>query len=138
MWHIDVDWSALAASIPHSPRCPRTASAALGRAGELPGFRARAFPATPLLPSLGNHDYWKTSQFRPPPASDWLLANVSAEWGPLLGQPALATLRQFGGYVQPLRPGLEVMSLNTLMYDVDNLNAYDPLLGADPMGQFQW
>ncbi len=97
---------------------------------------AAAFPSTPLYPSLGNHDYWMASQFKPPPASNWLLHNISQVWAPFLSQEAQSTLRKFGGYVESIGHKLKIMSLNTLIYDTDNLNAY--VADDDPMGQFAW
>ena len=96
------------------------------------------FPETPIFPALGNHDYWKTSQFKPPPASDWLLQNVSKVWAPFLRPAALSTLKTFGGYIEEFVKGIRIMSLNTLIYDSDNLNAYNPFYGNDPMNQFAW
>ena len=99
-----------------------------------------AFPDTPIVASLGNHAYRFTSQFKPPPAGSWLLNNVSSYWQPLFYDREENTRTVLkGGYyaVRPL-PGLLVISLNTLIYDADNLNAHDPLLGEDPMQQFAW
>jgi hypothetical protein len=66
------------------------------------------------------------------------LNNVSAVWKPFLSDDSIATLRQFGGYIEPFKKNLQILSLNTLIYDTDNLNAYDPLYGDDPMHQFAW
>ncbi|KAM3602492.1 uncharacterized protein V6R79_005217 [Siganus canaliculatus] len=91
------------------------------------------FPKLPVYPALGNHDYWPQDQM---PTSTNAIYKAAAElWKPWLQPEALQTLSQGGFYSQLIKPGLRLISLNTILY-------YGPDKATsnmtDPAGQFEW
>ncbi|XP_065819979.1 acid sphingomyelinase-like phosphodiesterase 3a [Labrus bergylta] len=91
------------------------------------------FPNLTVYPALGNHDYWPQDQM---PASTNAIYKAAAQlWKPWLQPEALLTLSQGGFYSQLAKPGLRVLSLNTILY-------YGPDKATknmtDPAGQFEW
>uniref|UniRef100_A0A3P9LA01 Acid sphingomyelinase-like phosphodiesterase n=1 Tax=Oryzias latipes TaxID=8090 RepID=A0A3P9LA01_ORYLA len=91
------------------------------------------FPNLTVYPALGNHDYWPQDQM---PASTNAIYKAAAElWKPWLQSEALLTLSEGGFYSQLVKPGLRLVSLNTILYygpDQVTKNM------SDPAGQFQW
>ncbi|XP_070705717.1 cyclic GMP-AMP phosphodiesterase SMPDL3A [Pempheris klunzingeri] len=91
------------------------------------------FPNLTVYPALGNHDYWPQDQM---PAFTNLVYKAAAQlWKPWLETEALLTLSQGGFYSQLVKPGLRVVSLNTILYyGPNNVTANE----TDPAGQFKW
>uniref|UniRef100_A0AAQ6II36 Acid sphingomyelinase-like phosphodiesterase n=1 Tax=Anabas testudineus TaxID=64144 RepID=A0AAQ6II36_ANATE len=91
------------------------------------------FPKLTVYPALGNHDYWPQDQM---PDSTNAIYKAAAElWKPWLQTEALATLSQGGFYSQLAKPGLRVVSLNTILYyGPDKVTSNM----TDPAGQFEW
>lgn len=91
------------------------------------------FPRLPVYPALGNHDYWPQDQM--PTSTNAIYQAAAKLWAPWLQAEALSTLREGGFYSQLARPGLRVLSLNTVLYygpDSATANA------SDPAGQYEW
>lgn len=91
------------------------------------------FPTMPVYPALGNHDYWPQDQF--PTSTNTIYQAVAKIWEPWLQPHSLLTLREGGFYCQLVRPGLRVLSLNTILYYSPNEVTVNE---TDPAGQFQW
>lgn len=91
------------------------------------------FPNLTVYPALGNHDYWPQDQM--PSSTNAIYKAVAQLWEPWLQPEALLTLSQGGFYSQLAKPGLRVVSLNTILY-------YGPDQATknmtDPAGQFEW
>eukprot|EP00066_Takifugu_rubripes_P006614 XP_003971549.2 PREDICTED: acid sphingomyelinase-like phosphodiesterase 3a [Takifugu rubripes] len=91
------------------------------------------FPNLTVYPALGNHDYWPQDQM---PASTNAIYKAAAElWRPWLQPDALLTLSEGGFYSQQVKPGLRVVSLNTILYYGPNEVTCNM---TDPAGQFDW
>ncbi|KAK5903152.1 hypothetical protein CgunFtcFv8_006959 [Champsocephalus gunnari] len=91
------------------------------------------FPNIAVYPALGNHDYWPQDQM---PTSTNAVYRAAAElWRPWLQNEALLTLSQGGFYSQLVKPGLRVVSLNTILYYGPNKVTENM---TDPAGQFEW
>ncbi|XP_028808851.1 cyclic GMP-AMP phosphodiesterase SMPDL3A isoform X3 [Denticeps clupeoides] len=91
------------------------------------------FPALPVYPALGNHDYWPQDQLMT--TTNEIYQAVAKLWMPWLKPEALATLRQGGFYSQLVRPQLRLVSLNTNLYYSPNKVTVNM---SDPAGQLQW
>ncbi|KAM6964925.1 cyclic GMP-AMP phosphodiesterase SMPDL3A [Aplochiton taeniatus] len=91
------------------------------------------FPNMPVYPALGNHDYWPQDQF--PTSTNAIYQAVAKIWEPWLQPDSLVTLKEGGFYSQLVRPGLRVLSLNTILYYSPNKVTVNQ---TDPAGQFQW
>ncbi|KAM4522352.1 cyclic GMP-AMP phosphodiesterase SMPDL3A [Odontesthes bonariensis] len=91
------------------------------------------FPNLTVFPALGNHDYWPQDQM---PNSTNAIYKAAAElWKPWLQTEALLTLSQGGYYSQLVKPGLRLVSLNTILYyGPDKVTSNM----TDPAGQFEW
>ncbi|XP_068609960.1 cyclic GMP-AMP phosphodiesterase SMPDL3A [Brachionichthys hirsutus] len=91
------------------------------------------FPNLTVYPALGNHDYWPQDQMT---TSSNAVYRAAAElWGRWLQPEALFTLSQGGFYSQLAKPGLRVVSLNTILYYGPNKASSNM---TDPAGQFLW
>ncbi|KAM9840593.1 cyclic GMP-AMP phosphodiesterase SMPDL3A [Aulostomus maculatus] len=91
------------------------------------------FPNLTVYPALGNHDYWPQDQM--PTTTNAIYKAVAQLWAPWLQTEALLTLSQGGFYHQLVKPGLRLVSLNTILYygpDKVTVNM------SDPAGQFEW
>ncbi|XP_068199242.1 cyclic GMP-AMP phosphodiesterase SMPDL3A [Antennarius striatus] len=91
------------------------------------------FPKLMVYPALGNHDYWPQDQMTT--ASNAVYRAAARLWAHWLQPDALFTLSQGGFYSQLIKPGLRVISLNTILYYGPN-NASSNR--TDPAGQFVW
>lgn len=90
-------------------------------------------PNVTVFPALGNHDYWPQDQM--PGSSNAVYKAAAQLWAPWLQQEALQTLAQGGFYSQLVRPGLRLLSLNTVLYyGPDSATANT----SDPAGQYHW
>lgn len=91
------------------------------------------FPNLTVYPAVGNHDYWPQDQM---PASTNVIYQAMAElWKPWLQPEALLTLSKGGFYSQLVKPGLRVVSLNTILYYGPDKSTENM---TDPAGQFEW
>lgn len=91
------------------------------------------FPNLPVYPAVGNHDYWPQDQM--PTTTNEIYQAVAKLWSGWLKPEAITTLKEGGFYSQLVRPGLRLVSLNTILYygpDKVTENV------TDPAGQFQW
>ncbi|XP_037541593.1 acid sphingomyelinase-like phosphodiesterase 3a [Nematolebias whitei] len=91
------------------------------------------FPNLTVYPALGNHDYWPQDQM--PASSNAVYKAAAALWKPWLDADALLTLSQGGFYSQLVKPGLRLVSLNTILYYGPDQVTVDM---TDPAGQFVW
>lgn len=91
------------------------------------------FPNLTVYPALGNHDYWPQDQMQT--SSNAIYKAAAQLWKPWLKPEALLTLSQGGFYSQLARPGLRVVSLNTILYYSPNKVTKNM---TDPAGQFEW
>lgn len=90
-------------------------------------------PGVQVFPAVGNHDYWPQDQMPTEPNDIYKAA--ARLWKHWLQPEALLSLSQGGFYSQLVRPGLRIVSLNTILYygpDKVTVNM------SDPAGQFQW
>ncbi|XP_075869159.1 cyclic GMP-AMP phosphodiesterase SMPDL3A [Nelusetta ayraudi] len=91
------------------------------------------FPNLTVFPALGNHDYWPQDQM--PTSTNAIYQAAARLWKPWLQREALGTLSRGGYYSQRVKPGLRLVSLNTILY-------YSPDKATrnltDPAEQFQW
>ncbi|KAM4529388.1 cyclic GMP-AMP phosphodiesterase SMPDL3A [Fundulus diaphanus] len=91
------------------------------------------FPNLTVYPALGNHDYWPQDQM--PDSPNAIYKAAAALWKPWLDTEALTTLSQGGFYSQLVKPGLRLVSLNTILYyGPDKITSNM----TDPAGQFEW
>ncbi|XP_053301428.1 acid sphingomyelinase-like phosphodiesterase 3a [Pleuronectes platessa] len=91
------------------------------------------FPNMTVYPALGNHDFWPQDQM--PAVTNAIYQAAAQLWKPWLQTEALLTLSQGGFYSQRVKPGLRVVSLNTILYYGPNKVASNM---TDPAGQFEW
>ncbi|KAF3703137.1 Acid sphingomyelinase-like phosphodiesterase 3a [Channa argus] len=91
------------------------------------------FPNLTVYPALGNHDYWPQDQM--PDSTNAIYKAAAQLWKPWLQTEALLTLSQGGFYSQLAKPGLRVVSLNTILYYGPNKVTSNM---TDPAGQFEW
>ncbi|KAM8832813.1 cyclic GMP-AMP phosphodiesterase SMPDL3A isoform 2-T2 [Spinachia spinachia] len=120
-------------SPPHVPADELSTDAVVQLIGNMTQTIRQHFPKLTVFPALGNHDYWPQDQM---PSSPNAIYQAAAQlWKPWLQPDALRTLSRGGFYSQLVKPGLRVLSLNTILYygpDRATENA------TDPAGQFQW
>ncbi|XP_059212455.1 acid sphingomyelinase-like phosphodiesterase 3a [Centropristis striata] len=91
------------------------------------------FPNLTVYPALGNHDYWPQDQMTS--SSNAVYRAAAQLWSCWLQPDALITLSQGGFYSQLVKPGLRVLSLNTILYYGPNKVTENM---TDPAGQFEW
>ncbi|XP_075940375.1 cyclic GMP-AMP phosphodiesterase SMPDL3A isoform X2 [Anarhichas minor] len=91
------------------------------------------FPNLTVYPALGNHDYWPQDQMST--STNAIYKAAAQLWKPWLQAEALLTLSQGGFYSQLVKPGLRVLSLNTILYYGPNRVTKNM---TDPAGQFEW
>ncbi|XP_068432607.1 cyclic GMP-AMP phosphodiesterase SMPDL3A [Clinocottus analis] len=91
------------------------------------------FPNVTVYPALGNHDYWPQDQMSS--SSNAVYEAAAQLWKPWLQTDALLTLSQGGFYSQLVKPGLRLLSLNTILYYGPNKVTENM---TDPAGQFEW
>eukprot|EP01132_Coremiostelium_polycephalum_P004818 gene4818-6006_t len=95
------------------------------------------FPNTIVLPSIGNHEAYPSDQYLLP-NTQWLLNSLQKCWAPWLDEDSLDSVQSHGYYTTLLKPGLRVISLNTL--DADMINFYNllPTYLQGPNNQSDW
>lgn len=91
------------------------------------------FPNLTVFPALGNHDYWPQDQMLT--TTNAIYKAAAQLWKPWLQTEALLTLSQGGFYSQLVKPGLRLLSLNTILYYGPNKVTRNM---TDPAGQFEW
>ncbi|CAK6980413.1 acid sphingomyelinase-like phosphodiesterase 3a [Scomber scombrus] len=91
------------------------------------------FPNMTVYPALGNHDYWPQDQMMT--STNAIYKAAAQLWEPWLQPEALLTLSQGGFYSQLVKPGLRVVSLNTILYYGPNKVTVNM---TDPAGQYEW
>ncbi|XP_072320386.1 cyclic GMP-AMP phosphodiesterase SMPDL3A [Eucyclogobius newberryi] len=97
-------------------------------------FSIRAsLPNVTVFPAVGNHDYWPQDQM--PDSPNDIYRAAARLWAPWLQEAALHTFLQGGFYSQLARPGLRILSLNTILYYGPNQETQN---SSDPGGQFLW
>uniref|UniRef100_A0A1A8EJK4 Acid sphingomyelinase-like phosphodiesterase n=1 Tax=Nothobranchius korthausae TaxID=1143690 RepID=A0A1A8EJK4_9TELE len=120
-------------SPPHVPPEKLSTDLVIQVIGNMTQTIRQHFPNLTVYPALGNHDYWPQDQM--PAATNEIYKAAAALWKPWLDADALLTLSQGGFYSLLVKPGLRLVSLNTILYygpDEVTLNM------TDPAGQFQW
>ncbi|XP_063244222.1 sphingomyelin phosphodiesterase-like [Bacillus rossius redtenbacheri] len=102
----------------------------------------KAFGATPIIFTLGNHEAVPVNCYAPWDVSDaslsaqWLFELVSELWSPHLTPAAKQTLLRGGYYTLKLRDGFRVIVLNNIVCYTGNLwLAYE---SEDPYNQLAW
>lgn len=120
-------------SPPHVPVDKLSTETVIQVIGNMTQTIRQHFPNLTVYPALGNHDYWPQDQMQ---ASANAIYKAAAElWKPWLKPEALLTLSQGGFYSQLAKPGLRVISLNTILYYGPNKVTQNM---TDPAGQFKW
>jgi hypothetical protein len=97
----------------------------------------RAATGARIYPILGNHDSSPMFQF--PTVGPYYVYDAAAtEWAriPDLSKASIASLRKALWYTELIRPGLRLVSLNTLMYYTMNFLIDHNV--KDPSGQLAW
>jgi hypothetical protein len=79
------------------------------------------FPKVPIYPALGNHDNWLSDQLPQPPRSDAWFSFIADVWKGSLTSESLETVRYGGYYAQHIKPGLLLISFNSIYCDTSNL-----------------
>uniref|UniRef100_A0AAY4EQP9 Acid sphingomyelinase-like phosphodiesterase n=1 Tax=Denticeps clupeoides TaxID=299321 RepID=A0AAY4EQP9_9TELE len=120
-------------SPPHVPPEELSTETVIGVIRNMTHTIKEFFPALPVYPALGNHDYWPQDQLMT--TTNEIYQAVAKLWMPWLKPEALATLRQGGFYSQLVRPQLRLVSLNTNLYYSPNKVTVNM---SDPAGQLQW
>eukprot|EP00753_Platysulcus_tardus_P016421 PLAT5685.1.p1 GENE.PLAT5685.1~~PLAT5685.1.p1 ORF type:complete len:421 (-),score=168.48 PLAT5685.1:165-1427(-) len=82
-----------------------------------------ALPNTEIIPSIGNNDVWPHDDMAPGPNA--VLGNLSAIWRPLLSSAEAEMMQNYGYFVRTVRPGLQVVSVNTITVAAFNAFAGD-------------
>lgn len=96
----------------------------------------QVFPDTPILPTIGNHDNYLSDQLPPWPRSRSWLKFLASAWKDYLNGAALETVEYGAYYSQIIRPGLRLISFNSIYCDTSNLWAI--LNQTDHANQFVW
>jgi sphingomyelin phosphodiesterase len=73
------------------------------------------FPATPVLPSVGNHDTFPCDQFSINQTD--VYASIASTWSLFLSPAALQTVTQGAFYSTLIAPGLRAIALNSMWGD---------------------
>nr|XP_040016958.1 acid sphingomyelinase-like phosphodiesterase 3a isoform X3 [Gasterosteus aculeatus aculeatus] len=120
-------------SPPHVPAGELSTDAVVQVIGNMTQTIRQHFPNLTVYPALGNHDYWPQDQM--PDSSNAIYEAAAQLWKPWLQPEALLTLSQGGFYSQLAKPGLRVLSLNTILYYGPNRATENV---TDPAGQFRW
>nr|XP_032808958.1 acid sphingomyelinase-like phosphodiesterase 3a [Petromyzon marinus] len=124
-------------SPPHLPVKELSTREVLEIMGNFTTLIRSTFPNTPVIPALGNHDYWPQDQ--DPVAGSELYDRVADMWSGWLTEESQALFRKAGFYTQLVRgassAALRVVTLNTNLYYTPNRQT----LGLpDPGGQLAW
>lgn len=89
-----------------------------------------AFPDVPLIPTVGNHDFFPDAQ-----TSASMLDDFANVW---FNESGLYTMFRKGGYYSvKVAPKLRLINLNTILYYKRN-KIVNPTTDLDPAGQFDW
>ncbi|XP_022048397.1 acid sphingomyelinase-like phosphodiesterase 3a [Acanthochromis polyacanthus] len=91
------------------------------------------FPNMTVYPAVGNHDYWPQDQM--PNTTNAIYQAAARLWKPWLEPEAIRTLSRGGFYSQLVKPGLRLISLNTILYYGPNKVSSNM---TDPARQFEW
>ena len=92
-----------------------------------------AFPSSfPVYPAMGNHESYPCDQFEAN-HTYWLYDALAQDWASWLDASAQAQVRTGGYYTALIRPGLRLISLNTMFCDL--INFWLILNVSDPTGQ---
>ncbi|XP_069028457.1 cyclic GMP-AMP phosphodiesterase SMPDL3A [Embiotoca jacksoni] len=120
-------------SPPHVPVDELSTETVIQVIGNMTRTIRQHFPNLTVYPALGNHDYWPQDQM--PTSTNAIYKAAAQLWEPWLQADALLTLSQGGFYSQLVKPGLRLVSLNTILYygpDKVTSNV------TDPAGQYEW
>ncbi|AWP20405.1 putative acid sphingomyelinase-like phosphodiesterase 3a [Scophthalmus maximus] len=120
-------------SPPHVPAGELSTDTVIQVIGNMTQTIRLHFPSLTVYPALGNHDYWPQDQM--PTSTNAVYKAAAQLWKPWLHKEALLTLSQGGFYSQLVKPGLRVVSLNTILYYGPNKVSSNM---TDPAGQFEW
>ncbi|XP_033846345.1 acid sphingomyelinase-like phosphodiesterase 3a [Periophthalmus magnuspinnatus] len=120
-------------SPPHVPPSELSTDLVVQVLSNLTKSISEKLPNVTVYPALGNHDYWPQDQM--PDSPNDIYRAVSRLWAPWLQEGALRTFQQGGFYSQVARPGLRIISLNTILYYGPNRVTQN---SSDPAGQFTW
>lgn len=119
--------------MPHVPNSELSTNEVIETIKNLTELLATVFPNKTVYPALGNHDY-HPKHLMPPMPNDIYNA-VGNLWGRWLPQDAVTSFKRGGFYTVLIKPGLRLISLNTVYYYTnDKLTANM----SDPAGQFDW
>lgn len=119
--------------MPHVPNSQLSTNEVIETVKNLTDLLSAVFPNTTVYPALGNHDYHPKHLMPPEPNYIyWAVGNLWSRWLP---QDAVNTFKRGGFYTVLIKPGLRLVSLNTVYYYTN-----DKLTGniSDPAGQFAW
>ena len=100
-----------------------------------------AFNNTPLFCAIGNHEYFPVDVARGSDADNWLYGVISDAYDNWLPNDATKTLKSSGFYTARARPGLRIISLNTLTLCPDSFfsgGANGNNNWPDPEAQMAW
>ncbi|MDB5036092.1 MAG: hypothetical protein JWQ98_3333 [Chlorobi bacterium] len=107
----------------------------------LTGTFAAYYPATPVIPALGNNDSY-CGNYQVGPASEFL-KDFARLWAPLMGRPGDQMKRQFatGGYYSIANPGVarhRIIVLNTIFFSAKYRNSCAPGAPDPGMAELHW
>lgn len=103
----------------------------IGMLRDITNLIKEAFPEVPLIPTVGNHDFFRDSQ-----TSTAMLESMSKVF---FNETELhtATFKKGGYFSANVSPRLRLLNLNTIYYYIRNENV-NPTTNVDPAGQFDW
>ncbi|XP_042895174.1 acid sphingomyelinase-like phosphodiesterase 3b isoform X1 [Parasteatoda tepidariorum] len=96
-----------------------------------------SFPNVPIYPCIGNHDTFPPNILLPDGISDTVYKGYLEKggWNKLLSKNATVTFHQGGFYSEVIKPGLRLISLNTILWYFPNNYTVEI---EDPANQFSW
>ncbi|CAE1288439.1 SMPDL3 [Acanthosepion pharaonis] len=103
----------------------------IGTIRDITNLIKEAFPEVPLIPTVGNHDFFRDSQ-----TSTAMLESMSKVF---FNETELhtATFKKGGYFSANVSPRLRLLNLNTIYYYKRNKNV-NPTTNVDPADQFDW
>ncbi|XP_051908024.1 acid sphingomyelinase-like phosphodiesterase 3a [Hippocampus zosterae] len=120
-------------SPPHVPVSELSTSMVIEVISNLTQSIRQHFPNVSVFPAMGNHDYWPQDQL--PTSTNDIYKAAARLWSPWLQDDALKTLSRGGFYTQLVRPGVRVVSVNSILYYGPN---HATVNMSDPAGQYEW
>lgn len=104
---------------------------------EITTLLKNAFPGVAIYPSIGNHDSFPPNILIPQNINDSMYADylMKGRWKDVIPESSWPTFLRGGYYSATIMPGLQLISLNTILWYETNRNVTHM---TDPADQFEW